>query len=59
MIRSILIATVALTWLLVVARPVGTVVEAWLLDVVVYGLPQAPAIDGAEQPAAANPGAEA
>lgn len=38
MIRIILISTVAATWLLMVAKPVGTVVQAWLLDVVVYGV---------------------
>lgn len=59
MTRIILIATAALTWLLVVALPAGAVLEAWLLDVVVYGLPPVPPVDAVEPPAAAIPGADA
>lgn len=42
MTRTVVIVTIAATWLLMVAKPVGSVVEAWLLDVVVYGLPPVP-----------------
>lgn len=60
MTRIILIATLALTWLLVVAKPIGTVVEAWLLDAVVYGVPpMAPEAEDGEAPAGLSRGAEA
>lgn len=59
MTRNILIATAALTWLLAVALPVGAVLEAWLLDVAVYGMPPAPPMDAVEPPAEPIPGADA
>lgn len=39
MTRAILLATVALTWLIVVAQPLGGLVQAWLMDRIVFGGP--------------------
>lgn len=60
MTRTVVIVTIAATWLLVVAKPIGAVVEAWLLDVVVYGVPpMAPEAEGSEALAGLSRGAEA
>lgn len=40
MTRHILIATLGLTWLVVVAMPVGAFVEAWLIDAFLFGVPE-------------------